>query len=141
MNLLRITVLLLIWAVSPLNAQHGNSRVEALRTEFISRRLELSPVEMEKFWPVYHEYMDKLQALKKNLKMAYRRRPEPLTDAAAEELLKLELQNRQAETDLHRLYSEKLKAIIGSKKMVRLRIAEEEFKRELIKTIRDGSES
>jgi hypothetical protein len=140
MNRLHLIVLIFIAACFSLTAQQGNSRVEALRADFISKRLDLSPAESDKFWPVYNDYTDKLQALKKNLKVAYRKRPEPLSDADAEELYRLELQTRQAEADLHKLYGERLKAIVGAKKMVRLRVAEEDFKRELIKTIREGAE-
>jgi flagellar motility protein MotE (MotC chaperone) len=121
-------------------SQPGNTKVEALRVAFISKRLELSTAEAEKFWPIYNEYIDKIQAAKKNLRQAYKRRVEPLSDADAEELYKLEAQTRQAEADLFKTYNERLKTIIGVKKMVKLRIAEDEFKRELIKTIKEGGE-
>lgn len=140
MKLIRFIVLIYCSACFSLQAQQGNSRVEALRADFISKRLELSSAEADKFWPIYNEYTDKVQAVKKNLKLAYRKRSEPLSDTDAEDLYKLEMQSRQAEADLHRQYSERLKVIIGAKKMVRLRIAEDDFKRELIKTIREGQE-
>ena len=119
-------------------AQGGNTKVEALRVAFISKRLELSTAEAEKFWPVYNEYTDKMQAIKRNLRQAYKRKPEPLTEKDAEELYKLDLQSQQAEADTYRQYSEKLKAIIGVKRMVVLRVAEEDFRKELIKTIKGG---
>lgn len=121
-------------------AQHGNSKVEALRVEYISKRLELTPAEADKFWPIYNEYNDKLQAVKKNLRQAYRQKAQPLTDSEAEELYKLELQSHQTVADIHKLYGERLKVIVGVKKMVQLKIAEESFKRELIKTIKEGGE-
>lgn len=120
-------------------AQGGN-KVEALRVAFISKRLDLTSAEAEKFWPVYNEYTDKMQAIKKNLRQAYKRRVEPLSDKDADELYKLDQQSHQAEADVYRQYSEKLKAIIGVKKMIVLRVAEEEFRKELIKTIKEGGE-
>jgi hypothetical protein len=117
--------------------QPDKDKVEALRVAFISKRLELSGSESEKFWPVYNEYNDKIKAIKKNLRQSYRRKMEPLTEKEAEELYILDLQSKQAETDIHRQYSEKLKAIIGVKKVVKLRLAEEEFKREIINSIKE----
>lgn len=119
-------------------AQQGKDRVEALRMAFISKKLELSNAESEKFWPVYNEYNDKVKAIRKNLRQSYRAKSENMSDKEAEELYQLDLQSRQAENDVHRLYSEKLKAMLGAKKFVKLRLAEEEFKREIIKTLKEG---
>ena len=139
MRLLYIFILSILLSLC-LAAQPGNSKVEALRVAFISKQLELSPAESEKFWPVYNEYNDKLKAIKRNLRGAYHKHPEPLSDADAEDLYKLEMQSRSAELEVHKQYGEQLKAIIGAKKMVKLRVAEDEFKRELIKTIKEHNE-
>ena len=119
-------------------AQQGRDKVEALRVAFISKKLELSNAESEKFWPIYNEYNDKVRAIRKNLRQSYRAKAETMTDKDAEELYALELQSRQAETDVHKQYAEKIRNIIGAKKLAKLRIAEEEFKREVFKTIKEG---
>lgn len=54
-----------------------------------------------------------------------------------EELVQLELQSKQAELDLFKAYSEKMKAIIGIRKLAKLHQAEEDFKREIINTIKE----
>src|SRR5690349_3599719 len=115
-----ILVLFLIGADSAF-AQQGKDKVEALRVAFISKKLELSTSESEKFWPVYNEYNDKVKAIRKNLRQSYRAKAETMTDRDAEELYTLELQSRQAETDVHKLYAEKIKNIIGAKKLAKLR--------------------
>jgi hypothetical protein len=115
-------------------------KVEALRVNFIEKRLELTKNESEKFWPVYNEYNDKVKALRKNLRQSYKKSPENIGDKEAEDLYQLDIKTKQAEVDLHKSYSEKLKGIIGVKKMVKLRIAEDDFKRELIKNINDKSD-
>ena len=118
-------------------AQDNKDKVEALRMAFISKKLELTSAENERFWPVYNEYNDKVKAIKRNLRQSYVRKGENLSDADAEELILLETQSKQAELDLYKSYSEKLKAIIGVKKLAKLHRAEEEFKREIINTIRE----
>lgn len=137
-----IKILVLILLLSPARSfsQGDRDKVELLRVSFITKKLELSGPEAEKFWPVYNEYNDKVKALRKNLRQSYRKKAEPLTEADAEELFQLELRTRQAEWELHKQYSEKIKGIIGVKKCVRLRVAEEEFKRQMIQQIKDQSD-
>lgn len=40
-------------------------RIEALKTGFISQKLQLSPAEAEKFWPVYNRYEIELRQVHK----------------------------------------------------------------------------
>lgn len=124
-------------AFKPIYGLAQGDRVEQLRITFITKKVELTGVESEKFWPVYNEYNDKVKALRKNLRLSYRKKQEPLTEEDAEDLYQLDLKTKQAEVDIHKLYSEKIKSIIGVKKCIRLRVAEEEFKREMINSLRD----
>jgi hypothetical protein len=118
-----------------LNAQ--TDKVEALRMSYISKRLELSGSESERFWPLYNEYNDKVRAIRMNLRQSFRKFSDKGGDRDAEDLYQLELRGRQAETDVHRVYAEKIRSVIGVRKYIRLRIAEEDFKREMISIIRE----
>ncbi len=120
--------------------QNDKDKIEVLRVSFINKKLEFSNNEAEKFWPVYNEYNDKIKAIKKNLRQSFRRSPETLSDKEAEELYQLDVKSKQAEVDVHKQYSEKIKTIIGAKKYIKLRVAEDEFKREIINSIKDKSD-
>ena len=137
-----INILVLLWMVVPLVSfsQGDRDKVELLRVGFITKKLELNSSEAEKFWPVYNEYNDKIKAIRKNLRQSFRKRVEPLNEADAEDLYQLDLKSKQAEVDVHVLYSDKLKKIIGVRKLVRLRVAEEDFKREIINSIKEKSD-
>jgi hypothetical protein len=102
-------------------------KVEALRHDFIKKKLELTAAEDEKFWPVYNEYQDKVKAIRKNFRQSLIKAPDDPSDREAEELYQLEMKSRQAELDVHKQYADKIKALIGLKKFVKLRMAEEEF--------------
>ncbi len=41
-------------------AQNG-SRIEALKIAYITKRLDLSPNEAQKFWPIYNQYAEELK--------------------------------------------------------------------------------
>jgi hypothetical protein len=123
--------------VSNYKAQGQRDKIEELRTAFLSKKLELSTSESEKFWPVYNELNDKLKAVKRNLRLSYRNLPANFTDKEAEEVIALENKSKLAEAELNKTYNDKLKAIIGVKKLVKLQIYEEEFKKEVINAIKE----
>jgi hypothetical protein len=104
--------------------------------EFINKNVEITTSEAEKFWPVYNEYNEKLRAVRKNLRLSYKRRSENLSDQEAEQLYTLFIQSKQAEAEIHKLYNERLRSIIGAKKMVKLHVAEEEFRIKVMKSIK-----
>ena len=44
------------------------SRLEALKIAYLTKRLNLSPEEAQKFWPVYNQYMDEIRQARQNSK-------------------------------------------------------------------------
>lgn len=118
-------------------AQGDKNKVELIRYNFISEKLKLTSGESEKFWPVYNEYNDKIKALRKNLRKSLKKAPDELSDTEAEELYQLDIKTKQAEAELYKEYRGKIKAIIGAKKTMKLRTAEEEFRRKVVEAIKD----
>ncbi len=121
-------------------AQKDKDKVEALRVAFIGKKLELTINETEKFWPIYNEYNDKIKALRKTVRQSFKKGVDNMTDKELEDLYQLEVKSKQAEAELHKVYADKIKAILGTKKTLKLRVAEDEFKKEIIKTIQDKSD-
>lgn len=121
-------------------SQNDKDKVEALRVAFIGKKLELTTNESEKFWPIYNEYNDKVKAVRKNVRQSFKIGVDNMSDKEMEELYQLELKSKQAEADLYKTYTEKIKVIIGTKKTLKLRVAEDQFKKEIIKTIQEKSD-
>jgi hypothetical protein len=46
-------------------AQNGE-RLEALKIAYITKRLDLSPEEAQKFWPIYNQYAEELKMTRKD---------------------------------------------------------------------------
>jgi hypothetical protein len=121
-------------------AQPGkNNKVEALRVSFITQKVNLSTQEAQGFWPLYNEYNDKIKFARKNFRQQYAKVNDFKTDKEAEDYLNAELKLQQTEVDLQREYFDKFKKILGAKKTGLLKKAEEEFKKEIIKTIKGSS--
>lgn len=127
-------ILLLSAAGLGMQAQGGGKKekIEALRVAFITRQLNLSSEESQKFWPVYNEYQDKLKAARREMKA---HQASFASDKEAQEFLDAELLYKQRDVNLYKEYYEKFKKVLPVKKVAELRHAEEEFKKELLKQL------
>lgn len=91
--------------------------IEALKVAFISKELELTPDEAQKFWPVYNEYS-------KELKNAVTDDEQDIIDRDEKVL------------NLRKRYRERFIKILGQQRMNRMFGAEANFRKLLIKAIR-----
>ena len=107
----------------------AREKIRAAHAAYITERLELSPSEAEKFWPVYREYGEKRRDLRNQLREARRNGAEEKT------LLDLDLKIKQQELDLEKDYSERFQKIISPEKVLKLRQAEADFRKLLLRQI------
>ncbi|MGV3637306.1 MAG: sensor of ECF-type sigma factor [Flavobacteriales bacterium] len=116
--------------------------IKAQKSAFITTRLALTPEEAQQFWPIYNEYDDKQDVLRKEMRELLKgaREDQAMTEAEAAQLLEKGLQHRQKEIDLERSYQERFKKCIGAVKTVKLRKAEHDFNREVLRKFRDRLE-
>lgn len=140
-NLKYIVFILSVLATLSGYTQPGKQeKVEALKVSFITQKINLTTQEAQSFWPVYNEYSDKIKFARRQFRLQYGNITEFKTDKEAEDYLNAEIKLKQTELDLNKEYSEKFKKILGAKKTALLRLAEEDFKKEIIKTIK-GNDS
>ncbi len=132
-----ITLVLLLSFAFSNKVMAQRDKIEELRATFISKKLDMTASESDKFWPVYNEYQDKLKAIKRNLRLSYKNLPPNFTDKEAEEIIAIENKSKMAEAELTKTYNDKLKAIIGVKKLVKLQICEDEFKKEVLNALKE----
>jgi len=120
-------------------------KIKAQKTSFITTEINLTPAEAEKFWPVYNEMQAKKEEINKNFhklnKTLKNSNIDDLTDKQAEELANNEITHEQQLLDLKKEYHEKYNAILSSKKIAKLYLAEKKFNRYLINQIKkDGGD-
>jgi len=46
----------------------GGGRIEALKIAYLTKKLDLSPSEAEKFWPIYNKYIAEIKSNRANLR-------------------------------------------------------------------------
>jgi hypothetical protein len=135
--------MLMLINVTALLAQTSDSKrekIDALRATFISQKVNFTNEESTKFWPLYNEMNDKLETNRRTFRAQYNASTNYnfTTDKDAEAYLNAELNLKQKEFELYKEYYEKFKKILPVKKVAALRRAEEDFKKEIIKTIKEN---
>ncbi|MBK9192187.1 MAG: hypothetical protein IPM77_12125 [Crocinitomicaceae bacterium] len=115
---------------------------EYIRTQkiaFISTELALTPEEAEKFWPVYNEYDAALEKIREERKgyMKELKTINDLTGERAYELTAAILDTDIKEASIRKEYLAKFAEVLDDKKAAKVFYAEEKFKRELLKEIRN----
>ncbi len=114
--------------------------VEAMKIGFLTDRLDLTPEEAQKFWPVYNQYSDEMEKLRKSRRlnlMEARQNMDEMSDSEAEKFVDSELKFRQDELDIMKKYHPRFKTILVPKQVARLYKAEEDFKRRLLEMLKD----
>ncbi|MCW3104261.1 MAG: hypothetical protein JWO09_2701 [Bacteroidetes bacterium] len=109
--------------------------IESMKIAFLTKKLDLTPEEAQLFWPVYNQYTDKLQELRKKRRMDSKdakHNVEEMSDKDVEAAVDSEMAFRQKELDIQKEYHAKFKAVLPIKKVAKLYQAEEQFKRVLL---------
>lgn len=128
--------ILLLFMSLNITAQHKNSeRIKALKVSVITEKLDLSEKEAQQFWPIYNAHEKETSAIRfkevKAIRQEIRENIATLTDDKANELL-TRLNN--AENKMHELrmeFANNLSGILSPKKIILLKIAEDDFKKKM----------
>jgi Spy/CpxP family protein refolding chaperone len=118
--------------------QPKKEKIEQLKIAFITKELDLTTQEAEKFWPVYNEMTAALKKEKKARReknAALKANFETLTEAEIEKQATDILDSEIAEAKLKKEHTEKIAEVIGYKKAVKLLSLEQRFKKELLKKL------
>lgn len=139
MNTLRMisTLAAMMWALTAA-AQPKKERIESLRIAYLSERLQLTPDEAKAFWPVYNKLETEMKELRKKYRMMDEEEEiETMSEEEAGKKLNELLAFKEAQLNLTKKYQTELKKVIPARKVLLLYRAEEDFKRELLKRIRE----
>ena len=132
---------LILGALSHLQAQNPNlDKLNAYKIAFLTKRINLTSQEAEKFWPVYNEYQDKkLHVQQERLQLG---RDVNLTGStmsekeladAGDKYISLEVQEASLTQELHN----KLKEVLPPAKIIRIYQAENQYKVQLLNELQD----
>ena len=112
--------------------------MESMRIAFLTQKLDLSPEEAQKFWPVYNEFQKKREELRKKRREEIKNAKEnfdSLSDKQVETIVDDEIAFKQKNLDLDKEYHSKFKSVLPVKKVAKLYHAEDMFAHRLLEEI------
>lgn len=152
-TIFRLPILLLLMCTATFAAQAQEDDMPALsgerlkeikaqKTAYLTTKLGLTTEEAQRFWPIYNEYDDAREKLRKEMRDLHKSGKEEggLTEATAKVMLTKGLDIRTRELELERTYSERFSKSIGALKTVQLVKAERDFNKEVLRRFRDRME-
>ena len=117
-------------------------KVKALKVAYITEQLDLTTEEAQKFWPIYNTFDDKQAELRHEKMRAILDRFEPgsvekLSEKDASTLLTQMETIEENLFTLRKKFIKDLQGVISAKKIIKLKKAEVDFNRHLLKQMRE----
>ncbi len=122
------------FAQSDEKKRNNRKEIEAKKVAFITEKLDLSPDEAQKFWPVYNTYHSELKSLIKKRKSA--KKGEDVTEQEAKSLISEKIKTDKKKVELLEVMINDLEGFLTMKKINKLFIAEHDFKKEVLDRFR-----
>jgi Spy/CpxP family protein refolding chaperone len=119
-------------------------QIKALKVSFLTTELDLTTREAEKFWPIYNTFDDKQFEIRHQKMKAFKNR---MSDSAIDQMSDKEAnvllsQMESADEELYLLrkqFTNNLKVVLPTVKIIKLRKSEEDFNRKLLHQYRNKS--
>jgi len=116
-------------------------KIRALKVAYITEKLQLTPNEAERFWPVYNEFEEKRHNLEMDLSgQRMEKKPDIalMTDEEVDRFIQDRLKMEEQILVLKKEYFVEFKEVLPVKKVFRLYEAENGFKRLLLERLQEG---
>ncbi|WP_436516700.1 hypothetical protein [Ekhidna sp. To15] len=112
-------------------------KIEAAKIALITERLELTPQQAEKFWPIYREFINQRKEVRRDFDQARRTfDPNKASEEENKKMLEMANQVKERQLKLEQQYSVRLQKVITTRQLNSLRKAETDFKEMLIRRLR-----
>jgi hypothetical protein len=116
------------------------NKIQTQRIAFFTDRMGITSEEAQKFWPIYQEYngkKTKLMAEKNRLTRFYKENSATMNENDVDVTINKYVQSAKAETALFEEYNKKFRQVLPAHKVMKLYLAEVEFKTILLKQIKE----
>lgn len=143
----RIIYIIAIFIISFSSCQKSTKKSEqelkAQKIAFLTKKMELTPAEAEKFWPVYNEYWNRKYKIIGEKRSAMKYCMENIDRMKDDEIAKygdMYVNFQKQEADLLVEFNEKFKEILPPSKVFKLYNSDYEFKNYLLQQIKKSGE-
>lgn len=137
-----LVLLLLGLFINSYAQESKKEQIKAAKVAFITNELDLSPTEAEKFWPIFNAFDDKQREIRRSKFKGFRDRKEiDFSKISEKEAATIVTEMEKNEEDLYLLRKKlitSLKGILPSVKILKLKKAEDEFSRKLLRQYKEN---
>lgn len=128
-----LVIALFLSSVLLVNAQNRGDKLKALKVAYLTEHLNLTQSEAQQFWPIYNAFEEKEREFRRNHFMERKNLEwEDLTEEDAQKLID-DFTRKENEMHQHRQkFIDDLRKVLPAKKIILLKKAEEDFKREIL---------
>ena len=109
-------------------------RIKSMRIAYITEKLMLTPAESEKFWPLYNEFTNNMEALRKNEEFKPPRAD--MSEEEATDFINKAMELEETQLELKKEYMGKMKSAIPIQKIAMLHHIEKDFKKEMMNRVK-----
>ncbi len=137
-----IFLILNFWIILSVQAQRrgiDRERLEAARIAFITTRLDLSPEQAEKFWPIFNEFNEQREEkLKQIASLNPRSNTESISKEEAQRLIKQRFELQRELIEDEEAFVQKAAIVISYQQILQLNSINREFARSIYQRQRDN---
>lgn len=130
-----LPIFLLLISLNVVAQKNNRERIKALKVSFITERLDFSEKEAQQFWPIYNDYEQKMAQIRhheiKEIRKDIKENIETMSDVQATELIDRLKKAENKSHELRMAFGDKLSGIISPKKIILLKLAEDDFKKKM----------
>jgi hypothetical protein len=136
---LLVLVLTLFLAIRPAHGQDNlRDKINSQRIAFLTSRINLTPEEAQKFWPVYNVYYEKRLAIWDEKEQILKKfKEKTMADAEMDAALVKYSQLLKNDGILMEEFTKKFRQILSPKKVIKLYVAQDEFTKYLLQQIKE----
>jgi hypothetical protein len=130
-SFLIVFVILCSWSTFSQNTEK-REKIKTLKVAFITERLALTEMEAQKFWPIYNTYEAEKDDQRR---LGYEKRKqisEEMTETQAKAMFKDFISFERERENLRADFVESLLKVMPAKKIIQLKLAEDEFNRKML---------
>lgn len=124
------------------HSEEKRKEIEAQKVAYITTQLKLTSEESAAFWPVYNEYQAEIDQHRKSKKGKKPKQinSEAMSEGEIDALIKERFSHQRETIDIEERYYDKFKKVLPTKKVAGFYKANDDFRKELLRSLRDRSD-
>lgn len=124
-------------------SSYNRDKFESAKVAFITQRIDLTPDQAEKFWPLYHQHNEKKAALMKSMHELVKPGEREISNREASELIDKKFKMEQEILDMEKAFLKEIVKVISPVQALKVGDANRSFTRHIYhmqKKKKNGSE-